>query len=702
MTKSVSLEMRGSIAIVWIDNPPVNALSHHVRSGIVDTLREAAAANASAAVLAGRGGTFIAGADIREFGKPPIEPMLGEVCDTIEATEFPVIAVVEGNTLGGGLETALGCHYRVAHSKAKVGFPEVNLGLLPGAAGTQRGPRAINDVATAVQFIASGKPVTGKQALAMGLVDRLDDNPLDAAIAMAAEVGTEANRGAGLDERRLSKVQLQWNADTESAFDSALKQVAAQARGANAPLRAAECVMDAYKIPFAEGVKKERDTFMELVKSDQSNALRHIFFAERAAAKAPADISGTPREIKKVGVIGAGTMGGGISMTYIEAGYPVVLLEMSDEALDRGLATIEKNWMRGVKSGRTTEAQVKERMDLYTRTTSYDDLADCDLIIEAVFETMQVKRDVFGKLDKIAKPTAILASNTSYLNVDDIAAVTSRPENVLGMHYFSPANIMKLLEIVHAEKTADDVLLTILDIAKKTRKQAAISGVGHGFIGNRMLTPYIRQANLLVLEGASPEQVDKALTDFGWAMGVFAVSDLAGLDIGYKSRADQDLSEAEAQIYTAADRLVEAGHLGQKSGSGFYTYDPETRARKPNPEALRILDEVRAERGINTREISDEEIIERTQYALANEGALVLGEGVARSAGDIDVVYNYGYGYPRWRGGPMKYAETVGLKKVAEKIKEFKDGPSGVHWHPSEYLIKVASSNKGFAAHEKD
>ena len=700
MTKSVSLEMRGSIAIVWIDNPPVNALSHHVRSGIVDTLQEAAAANATAAVLAGRGGTFIAGADIREFGKPPIEPMLGKVCDTIEATAFPVVAVVEGNTLGGGLETALGCHYRVASAKAKVGFPEVNLGLLPGAAGTQRGPRAIKDPLTAVKFIASGRPVTGEQAMAMGLIDRVADNPLEAAIELATEVSGTGN-AANLDERRLSKVELQWNDETQSTFDEAFKLVTAQAKGAIAPLKAAECVRNAYQLPYAEGIRKEREGFMELVTSDQSKALRHIFFAERAAAKAPEGISGTPRQINKVGVIGAGTMGGGISMTYIEAGYPVVLLEMSDEALDRGLATIEKNWMRGVKSGRTTEAQVKERMSRYTRTTSYDDLADCDLIIEAVFETMQIKRDVFGKLDKIAKPDAILASNTSYLNVDEIAAVTSRPENVLGMHYFSPANIMKLLEIVHAEKTADDVLLTILDIAKKTRKQAAISRVGHGFIGNRMLTPYIRQANLLVLEGASPEQVDKALTDFGWAMGVFAVSDLAGLDVGYKSRADQDLSEAEAQIYTAADRLVEAGHLGQKSGSGFYTYDPETRARKPNPEALQILDDIRAERGINTRDISDEEIIERTQYALANEGALVLGEGVARSAGDIDVVYNYGYGYPRWRGGPMKYIETVGLSTVAEKIKEYAAGPGGVHWQPSEFLNEVASSNKDFAEYKK-
>jgi len=698
MTQSVSIEWREKIAVMWIDNPPVNALSHHVRSGIVDCLSEAMKGGAQAIVLAGRGGTFIAGADIREFGKPPLDPLLPEVCNIIEATDIPVVAAVEGNTLGGGLETALACHYRVASVNSRVGLPEVNLGLLPGAAGTQRGPRAIVDVTESVKFVSSGRPVGGEAAKSLGLVDEVaGKDTVDHAVEFAQKV-----KDKPLGDRRLSQVTLDWNDETSTAFDTAMQLVMKQAKGAIAPVKAAECVRNAYTLPFADGLKKERATFMELVQSDQSAALRHIFFAERAAAKPPGGMSGALREIKKVGVIGAGTMGGGISMTYIEAGYPVVLLEMSDDALDRGLGVIEKNWMRGVKSGRTTAAQVAERMARYTRTTSYDDLADCDLIIEAVFETMEVKREVFRTLDKIAKPGAILATNTSYLNVDDIAAVTSRPQDVLGMHYFSPANIMKLLEIVHAEKTADDVLLTILDIAKKTRKQAAVSRVGHGFIGNRLLTPYIRQANLLVLEGASPEQVDKALTDFGWAMGVFAVSDLAGLDVGYKSRADQDLSESEAQIYTVADRLVEAGHLGQKSGSGFYSYDPETRARTANPEALRMLDDVRRERGINTREITDAEIIERTQYALANEGAHVLEEGVAASAGDIDVVYNYGYGYPRWRGGPMKYAETVGLDVVAGKIGEFAQGPGGMHWKPSGLLKEVAASGKDFAGYAAD
>jgi len=698
MSDSVKLEWRDKIALIWINNPPVNALSFHVRSGIVDCLKEAADGGAEGAVLAGHGGTFIAGADIKEFGKPPIKPILWEVCTVIEDCEFPVVAAVEGNTLGGGLETALACHYRVADKKAKLGLPEVNLGLLPGAGGTQRGPRCVKDIAQALTLNCSGIPFSGDKALTMGLVDKVSDgNCVDDAVAYAKEM-----TGSSLEERRLSKVQLEMTPEISAAYDEALAQIKKKARGAIAPLRAAECVRAAYELPFAKGMEKERNTFMELVVSDQSNALRHIFFAERAAAKAPRDVSGTPRDIKKVGIIGAGTMGGGIAMTYVESGLPVVLLEMNDEALDRGLGVIEKNWARGIKSGRTTEAQVKERMAMFTRTTSYDDLADCDLIIEAVFETMDVKRDVFGKIDAAAKPGAILASNTSYLNIDEIAAITSRPQDVLGMHYFSPANIMKLLEIVRGEKTADDVLLTALAMAKRTRKQPAISRVGHGFIGNRMLTPYMRQANLLLLEGASPEQIDKALTDFGWAMGCLSVSDLAGLDIGYKSRQDQDLTDDEKRVYMIADRLVEGGHLGQKSGSGFYCYDPETRARTTNPEAERIINEVRAELGINTRTISDEEIVQRTQFALANEGAHVVAEGVAERSGDVDVVYNYGYGYPRWRGGPMQYAETIGLDKVAKCLEEWSDGASGVHWKPSDLLMELAEQGKSFAQWEKE
>ena len=695
MTKSVTTEMRGDIAVIWIDNPPVNALSFHVRQGIVEELAMAQG-NAKAVVLAGRNGTFIAGADIREFGQPMVEPGLPEVCNIIEASKIPVVIAVEGNTLGGGLETALAGHYRVAHPKARLGLPEVTLGLLPGAGGTQRLPRLLKNPTESLNMIGSGRPISGSKADTIGLVDGVDENTVEAAVSMAADISSK-----NFDARRLSTISLSMNEEIEKQFDQTLEEIANKARGAIAPIRAAECVRAAYEVPFAEGIKKERETFMELVVSDQSKALRHIFFAERLAAKPSKDVSGSPRDIKRVGILGAGTMGGGIAMTYASAGIPVIMLEMNDEALDRGFALMEKNWSRGIKSGRITQQGVADLMGRLTRTTSYVDLADCDLIIEAVFETMEVKREVFRKLDAVAKPGAILATNTSYLDINAIAAETSRPEDVLGMHYFSPANIMPLLEIVRADKTADDVLLSAINVAKRTGKKPVVARVGHGFIGNRMLTPYLRQANLLVLEGATPEQLDKALTDFGWAMGPMSVSDLAGLDIGYKSRKDQDLSEDERKIYTVADRLVEAGHLGQKSGSGFYAYDPQTRARSENKAATEILETVRAELGINTRKISDEEIVQRTMFALANEGAHVLGEGVASRASDIDVVYNHGYGYPRWRGGPMQYADSVGLGTIAAKLSEWSEGVGGVHWNPSDLLMELAESGKSFSDWDK-
>ena len=686
MNGPVGTERHGDIALVWIDNPPVNALSQAVRQGIVDGLDAAIADGVKAVVLAGRGGTFIAGADIREFGKPPMEPHLGAVCDRLEAASVPVVAAIQGNTLGGGLEVALGCHYRVAEPGAKIGLPEVNLGLIPGAAGTQRAPRAIGDVGKAVDFVSSGKPVSGEAAKALGLVDEVADDAVTGALALAERVA-----GSDPAERRLSSRTMEPDA---TAFDEAMAKVRKAARGADAPVAAAEMVRLAYTASFAEGVKAERETFVRLMQGDQSAALRSMFFAERQSAKPPVGVTGEPRAVQRVGVIGAGTMGGGIAMTYAAAGIPVTLVEQAQDALDAGVARMKANWERGLKSGRTTPEGVAANMARLTPTTDFDALADCDLIIEAVFETMAVKKDVFTRLDRVAKPGAVLATNTSYLDIDEIAAVTSRPHDVVGMHYFSPANIMKLLEIVRAQKTADDVLLTALAMAKRTGKVAVVAGVGHGFIGNRLLTPYLRQANLLVLEGASPAQVDRALTDFGYAMGPFAVSDLAGLDIGYKSRQDQDLTEAERGIYAVADALVEAGHLGQKSGSGFYAYDAQTRARADSAEAAAIIERVRAERGINARAISDEEIVERTQFALANEGAHVLSEGVAQRASDIDVVYVHGYGYPRWRGGPMHHAAAVGLDRVAKAVEGYADGPAGEHWNPSDLLMSAAAEGK--------
>ena len=688
---SVTLEMKGKVALIRIDNPPVNALSHHVRSGIVEHLDEAVALGATAAVIAGAprssgGGQFIAGADIREFGRPLAEPGLPEVIDRIEAAPIPVVAAVEGNTLGGGLEVALGCHYRVADPAARLGLPEVNLGLLPGAGGTQRLPRLLKDVAQAVTMIAGGNPISGEKAKTIGLVDEIAKDAVKAALALAKK-----HAGAQPTDRRLSERKIRWKKTDDRSFEDALAPIRKKARGAQAPIRAAQMVRNAYEMPFAEGVAQERSTFVELMNSTESAAMRHIFFAERRAAKAPDDVKGRPREVKKVGVIGAGTMGGGIAMTYAEAGLPVTVLETADEALDRGFATIERNWKRGIRSGRTTEKQVEERMGRLSRTTDYADLKDCDLVIEAVFETMDVKRDVFGKLDKHAKKGAVLASNTSYLDVDEIARATKRPKDVLGMHYFSPANVMRLLEVVRAKETSDDALLTALDAARRTRKQPVIAGVGHGFIGNRLLTPYIRQAYLLVLEGASPEQVDRALERFGFAMGVFAVGDLAGLDIGYKSRKDQELDPIEASVYRYVDQMVEAGMLGQKSGAGFYTYD-EDRNRSPNERALAIIEQVRRDRGYERRGVSDEEIIERTQFALANEGAHVLAEGVAQRASDIDVTYVHGYGYPRFRGGPMFHASSVGLGHVVDRIRQWQSGAGGVHWKLSDRLIESAEA----------
>ncbi len=693
---SVEIEKRGDVAILWIDNPPVNALSHAVRSGLVSCLDKAESSGAKAIVIAGRGGTFIAGADIREFGQPPREPHLNAVVNRMEAMEIPVIAAVEGNTLGGGLEVALGAHFRVASPRARLGLPEVSLGILPGAGGTQRLPRLV-ELKEAIAMISSGRPIGSDKALEIGLVDQMaDGDTVDAAVALG-----QAQNGPPVEERRLSRRRLDHTDDVKAAFRRAYDEIRKRARGAIAPVVATECIEAAFKTDFPEGSGIEREGFLKLVASDQSVALRHAFFSERAAAKPPKDVTGSPREVKSVGIVGAGTMGGGIAMTFAEAGLPVTIVEMNQEALDRGIGVMEKNWRRGIKSGRTTAEQVGQRMALLTPTTRHDDLKDADLIIEAVFETMDIKKDVFGKLDAVAKPGAVIATNTSYLDVDEIAAITNRPRDVLGMHYFSPANIMTLLEIVRAEKTADDALLTALAMARKTRKNAVMAGVCHGFIGNRMLSPYMHQAGALLLEGASPEQVDDALTDFGWAMGVFAVGDLAGLDVGYKSRKDQDLPPHVQRVTMIADRLVEAGFMGQKSGAGYYTHDPDTRARSNNPGADDIIESVRKELGMNGRAIDDEEIIERTQFALANEGAHILGEGHAQRASDLDVAYVHGYGYARWRGGPMHHADRVGLGKIAEKVREYADGDGGAFWEPAPLLLELAEKGMTFAEWDK-
>ncbi len=693
---SVDFSVEGNVALLMINNPPVNALSQAVRQGLQEGLSRAGESAAKAIVIAGQGGTFIAGADIKEFGKPPMKPFLGALIDAIEASEIPVVAAIEGHTLGGGLEVALGCHYRVCAAKARMGLPEVTLGILPGAGGTQRLPRLI-DAGEAINIITSGRPFNAAKALAIGLVDEVTEGDcVKAAIAYAGKIADTT-----FEERRLSRRKISLSDEIAKIFRQAKEGVAKRARGAIAPLKALECIETAYALPFAEGIAKERETFSELVISDQSKALRHIFFAERLAAKPPADVSGSPRPVNSVGIIGGGTMGGGIAMTFADAGIPVTIVERDAESSKRGIATMEKNWQRSAARGRISQEDVKNRMRLVTGTTTYDDLSDADLIIEAVFETMAVKKDVFGKIDAVAKKGAVLASNTSYLDINAIAQCTSRPGDVLGMHYFSPANIMRLLEIVRAAETTDSTLLTALAVARRTGKNAVVAGVCHGFIGNRMLTPYARQAGLLLLEGASPEQVDNALTGFGFAMGVFSVGDLAGLDIGYKSRKDRKLEPHEVRVSMIADRLVEAGHLGQKSGSGYYQYDAKTRARSENPEATAIINQVREELGITPRKISEKEIIERTQFALANEGAHILGEKIAQRASDIDVVYVHGYAYPRWRGGPMFYADNIGLKKVAAAVQRFAEGDGALFWKPAPLLLELAENNMTFAEHDR-
>ena len=651
MSEFISLTREGDIAIVTVDNPPVNALSLPVRSGLLSCFAKAREEGSSAIILICAGGTFIAGADISEFGKPPADPWLPEVLAQIEDSDVPVIAAIHGTALGGGLETAMACHYRIALPSARMGLPEVLLGLLPGAGGTQWSPRLIG-VEAALDLMISGKPIGAKDALEKGLIDRIADGDLkDAALAFAREL-------AGAGPRRTTDLPVQSAHLPEGFFDAVRESVGKKTRWLPAPQRIIDCVEAAATLDYPSAVAKERSLFMELMNSPESAGLRHVFFAERQAAK----IDDIPKDTKlrpvnSVGIIGAGTMGGGIAMNFANAGIPVTLLEINQEALDRGIAVCRKNYERSAKKGRFTMDQVEKLMGLISGTTDYEDLAQADLVIEAVFENPDIKYEVFRKLDKVCKPGAILASNTSYQDVDAIAAVTSRPQDVLGMHFFSPANIMKLLEVVRGEKTAADVLATVMKLAKKIRKVAVVSRVCYGFIGNRMFRGYMREAQALLLDGATPAQVDAALERFGMAMGPLAVADLAGLDIDYKARqAIPDLPDDP--VHHVVDQLVEAGRLGQKSGAGFYRYDPETRQRLNDPEVEALIRAEAKALDITPKTFSDEEIVKRVLTPLIDEGKMILDEGIAQRPGDIDIVYIYGYGFPAHRGGPMFYAST--------------------------------------------
>ncbi len=667
MTELVSYRLAGKIGVVTIDNPPVNAFSHAVRKGLLRRILDAGQDDAAAAILivcAGR--TFVAGADISEFDKPPEDPWLPEVLDAVEGCPKPVVTAVHGTALGGGFELVLASHYRCALNSARIGLPEVHLGLLPGAGGTQRTPRLAGAEA-ALELMTTGKPIGAGKALSLGLIDRVFDDELEQhALAWCEELIDNGSGPLRVSERSVPALDAAF-------FDGAREQLARRARGQLAPQKIVDCIEAATQMPFTEGAEFERQRFAECLGSPQSAAMRHLFFAEREAAKlkdVPKDTEA--RELRSVGVIGAGTMGGGIAMSCANAGIPVKLLDVDDAALERGLGVIDTNYAISVKKGRLAEDEAKRRRERIVSTTDYADLADVDLVIEAVFEDPELKKRIFAKLDSVCKAGAILATNTSYQDVDEIAAATGRPGDCLGLHFFSPANVMKLLEVVRGAKTADDVLTTAIRFAKAIRKVPVVARVCYGFIGNRMFNPYIRESQQLLLEGATPEAVDGAFYEFGMAMGPIAVSDLAGLDIGYKARMalPEDLRGSDVP-FTVADRLVEQGRLGQKSGAGFYNYDPKTRRATPEPAVTAMIEEASRELGIERRSIDAAEIVERPLFALVNEGLKILEEGIAQRPGDVDIVYLYGYGFPAYRGGPLFYADSIGLDKVLSRIREF-------------------------------
>jgi 3-hydroxyacyl-CoA dehydrogenase len=680
------LTIDGEVGTVTINSPPVNALSQAVRDGLKGGV-EAALANGTvkAIVIICAGRTFIAGADITEFGKPPAPPYLPDVLDVIENASKPVVAALHGTALGGGFEVALTAHYRIAVPSAKCGLPEIKLGLIPGAGGTQRLPRLVG-VEKALDIILSGTPFGAREAKEWGVVDELaEEGKLhESALAFARRLIAEK---APLKKVRDRSDKLEPARGHPEIFEAIRKANARKFRGFEAWEKAIDSVRNAVDLPFDEGVLKERQMFMALLATTQSKAQRYVFFAERQTAKI-ADIGPDvpTKPIRSVGVIGAGTMGGGIAMNFLSAGIPVRIVETSKEALDRGVAIVRRNYENTAKKGRLTTAEVEQRMGRLAPSLDFGALADADLVIEAVFENMDLKKNVFERLDRVAKPGAILASNTSYLDIDEIAAKTKRPEDVLGMHFFSPANVMRLLEIVRGAKTSKSVLATIAQLAPKIGKVGVVVGVCHGFVGNRMLAGRQREAMKLILEGATPWDVDRVIVDFGMPMGPFAMSDLAGLDIGW--------SAETSKRSTIREILCEEGRRGQKTGAGFYDYD-EARNAKPSAHVEKIIRDFAASKAVAQRKIGDAEILERCTYPMINEGAKILAEGKAQRASDIDIVWIYGYGWPVYRGGPMFYADTVGLKTVLDKLREF-EAKFGEDFKPAPLLEKLASEGGSF------
>src|SRR5438105_935307 len=688
---SANYEVRGNVAVITLDNPPVNGLGHDTRKGVTDGLERALDdAAVKAIVITGAGKAFSGGADIREFGSPKAlaEPNLLSLILALEASTKPIVAAIHSVCMGGGLELALGCHYRVAQTGTQVALPEVKIGLLPGAGGTQGRPRVLG-VETALNMIVSGEAVNSEllaKAPGQKLFDKIvDANVLDAAIAYAQEKA---------DVRPLPLVRNMKaeHPSPDAYFQFARNTVGAMSKNFPAPLKCVDAVAASVKQKFDDGMKLERELFTALMFTPESKALRHAFMAERATSKIPDVPADTPtREIKKVAMIGAGTMGGGIAMNFLNAGLPVVILEMKQEALDKGVGIIRKNYDAQVKKGKLKQDKLDQRMALLSTTLNYADLKDADLVIEAVFEDINVKQQVFKTLDEVMKPGAILASNTSTLDLNKIASFTKRPQDVIGMHFFSPANVMKLLEVIRGEKTAKDVLATVMQLGKKIRKTTVVSGVCDGFIGNRMIEQYSRQAGFLLEEGATPQQVDKAIEKFGFAMGPFRMGDLAGNDVGWYIRKRRYLEKPNMRYSKTADLLCEMGRFGQKTGAGWYDYVPGKRDAIPSKVVEEMIVKHREELGVKPRKISDEEIVQRLVYALVNEGAKIVDEGIALRASDVDMVYLTGYGFPLHRGGPMCYADTVGLFNVVQSMKRFAKNPAddGEFWQPAPLLARL-------------
>jgi 3-hydroxyacyl-CoA dehydrogenase len=693
-------KVHGDVAVITMNNPPVNGLGHATRLGLANGLEQANAdASVKAIVITGAGKAFSGGADITEFGTPKAlaEPNLGSVIVALEYSDKPVVAAVHSIAMGGGLELALGCHYRIAAPGANIALPEVKLGLIPGAGGTQRLPRAMG-VEIALNMIVSGEPVKSEllaQQPGQKLFDRMAASPqslLDEAITFARSVAD--TRPLPLVRNLPCKHPL-----GEAYFQFARNMVKGMAKNFPAPPKCVDAVEAATKMKFEQGLAAEREIFVNLMLTPESRALRHVFFAERAASKIPDVPADTPqREIKSVAVIGAGTMGGGISMNFLNAGIPVKILEMKQEALDKGVAIIRKNYEAQVKKGKLKADKYDQRMSLLSTTLDYQDLKDADLVIEAVFEEMGVKQKVFETLDATMKPGAILASNTSTLDVNKIASFTKRPQDVVGMHFFSPANVMKLLEVIRGEKTGKDVLATVMTLAKKIKKTAVVSGVCDGFIGNRMIEQYSRQAGFLLDEGATPQQVDKAIEKFGFAMGPFRMGDLAGNDIGWAIRKRRAQERPNMLYSRTADKLCELGRFGQKTSAGWYDYQAGKRDAIPSALVNKMIEDHRKELGITPRKIDDEEIVQRLVFALVNEGARILEDGIASKASDIDMVYITGYGFPVYRGGPMLYADQVGLFNVMQAMKRFQRNPrdDAKFWEPAPLLARLVAEGKTF------